>query len=78
LRRQPSNTQQHPECLAVAATARQRQMLMAEDITSSTDRIDRIGLDAGAAGWPLEAADLNDPLAVGEQEGGQSSAIPAP
>jgi hypothetical protein len=70
-----SAAQQHPSCLAVAATAWQRQMLMAKDITSCTDRIDPSGLGAGAAGWPLGAADRNDPLAVGEQEGGQSSAV---
>jgi hypothetical protein len=43
-------------------------MLMAQDITSSTDRIDRIGLGAGAAGWPLETADPGDPLAVASRK----------
>jgi hypothetical protein len=41
------------------------------------DRVELVGLGAVAARWPRRAVDLDDPLALLEQERGQASAVAA-
>jgi len=43
-------------------------MLVTEYFTISADRIDRVGLGAGAPGRPLGVASLHHPFAAGVQE----------
>jgi hypothetical protein len=71
--------QQHAKGFPVGAAGWQHLMLLlvAECLSSGTDRIDRVGLGAAAAGRALGPGDLDDPLPMQVQERGQPGAVPA-
>jgi len=52
-------------------------MCLRQRLTGSTDRVQRVGLGARAAGWPLGSADLDDLLTTLEQEAGQAGTVAA-
>jgi hypothetical protein len=66
--------QQDPQRFTVAATARCWCVVEGERFPGGAERVDRIAFGAGAAGGPLGAADLHDPLAVASRK----QASPAP
>lgn len=68
---------QHPQRLALATLARAGELVTRERFAASPDRIQRVALGAAAAAGPLGPVDLDHPLALGAQEGGQSGAVAA-
>jgi hypothetical protein len=66
--------QQHPHGLALAAAARPGEMLATERFVCGTDRVQLVGLGAVAPRRPRRAVDLDDPLALLEQEHRQAGA----
>ena len=75
--RAAAGDQQHAERFAIAATARLGEMLARERLAGGADRVELIGLRAVAARRPRGAVDLDDPLAMLEQEGGEPGAVAA-
>jgi hypothetical protein len=72
--RAAAGDEQHPDRLAVTATARLGEVLARERFAGGAQRVELVGLGAVAPArsrWPL---DLDDPLALLEQERGEPGA----
>jgi hypothetical protein len=68
---------QHPDRLPVAAPARLREPLALKRLVGGPDRVEPVGLGAGAARRALGPIDLDHPLALLEQVAGQPGAVAA-
>src|SRR6266536_5400613 len=66
--------EQHTNCLALTALARLGEMFAPQRLVSCADRVELVGLGAVASCGSRRAIDLDDPLAVLEQERRQSCA----
>jgi hypothetical protein len=66
--------EQRPEGLPLTAAAREGRPILAKHLPSGPDRVQRVALGAGATGWPLGSAHLDDPLTTLLQHRGQAGA----
>ena len=68
---------EHAQCFPVTSSSGRGQVLAGQRLASGWDRVEVVGLGVFASGWPCWAVDLDDPLAMLQERGGQPGAVTA-